>query len=190
MYIEKKFNLPFLKGLSKESIDAHLGLYAGYVKNFNLIHEIVENQSNPEYARREVFRRQGFEFGGIRNHEIYFSSLEGGPVPFSPESELYKKIVTWCGSFDTFLSIFKGLAMTRGVGWAMFGYDSETNSLMQYWVDEQHIGQLPGITLILALDVWEHAFITDFGVAGRKQYIEAFFENLNWSIVEARLATV
>src|SRR3990167_2115601 len=89
---EAKFNIPELKGISKKSIEEHLKLYAGYVTNLNLIHEIVENQDNPEYARREAYRRQGFEFGGMRNHEIYFSHFEDGPKPLATDSQLYKKM--------------------------------------------------------------------------------------------------
>ena len=181
---EKKFNIPALKGISVKTIEEHLKLYAGYVKNLNLINEIAENQSNPEYARRETYRRQGFEFGGMRNHEYYFSHFEGGPKPLSPDSSLCKKIAEWTGSFDSFLKIFKNLATTRGIGWAMLGYDKQTNTLIQYWVDEQHLGHLPDVSPILALDMWEHSFVADYQPSGKKNYIEDFFANLNWQTVE------
>ncbi len=181
---EKKFNIPELKGISQKTIEEHLKLYAGYVKHLNLIHEIVENPANPEYARREAYRRQGFEFGGMRNHEIYFSHFEGGSKPLSTNSPLYKKILEWTGSFDFFLEIFKNLATTRGVGWAMLGYDQVTDALIQYWVDEQHMGHLPGVTPILALDMWEHSYVADYQPSGKKNYIEDFFANINWDTVE------
>lgn len=181
---EKKFNIPELKGISAKTIEEHLKLYAGYVNNLNTIHEIVENQNNPEYARREAYRRQGFEFGGMRNHEIYFSSFEGGSKQLSPESPLYKKIVEWTGSMDFFLQIFKNLATTRGVGWAMLGYDKNTDRLIQYWVDEQHMGHLPEVQIILALDMWEHSFVADYQPSGKKNYVEDFFLNLNWEKIE------
>ena len=181
---EKKFNIPELKGISKKTIEEHLKLYAGYVTNLNLIHEIVENQNNPEYARREAYRRQGFEFGGMRNHEYYFSSFEGGPKPLSEKSELYKKITDWTGSVDLFVQIFKNLATTRGVGWAILGYDKNTDRLIQYWVDEQHLGHLPGVSIVLALDMWEHSFVADYQPSGKKQYVEDFFTNLNWEKIE------
>lgn len=181
---EKKFNIPELKGISKKTIEEHLKLYAGYVTNLNLIHEIVENQSNPEYARREAYRRQGFEFGGMRNHEYYFGSLEGGAKSLAEKSALYKKITDWTGSLETFIQIFKNLATTRGVGWAMLGYDKNTDRLIQYWVDEQHMGHLPGVSIVLALDMWEHSFVADYQPSGKKQYVEDFFQNLNWSVVE------
>ncbi len=186
---ELKFNIPELKGISSKTIEEHLKLYAGYVNSLNLIHEIVENSNNPEYARREAYRRQGFEFGGMRNHEIYFSTLEDGAKPLSTNSQLYKKIVDWTGSFDTFLTIFKNLAMTRGIGWAMLGYDKATDRLIQCWVDEQHMGHLPGVSPILALDMWEHSYVTDYLPSGKKNYVEDFFQNLNWDKVEGNFTS-
>ncbi len=180
----RTFNIPELKGISKKNVEEHLKLYAGYVTNLNTIHEIVENQNNPEYARREAFRRQGFEFGGMRNHEVYFGSFEGGSRSLSPDSPLSKKIVEWCGSFETFLTIFKNLATTRGIGWAMLGYDKTADTMIQYWVDEQHMGHLPGISPILALDMWEHSYVADYQPSGKKNYVEDFFANINWEIIE------
>lgn len=181
---EKKFNIGKLEGISEKTVTEHLKLYAGYVKNLNTIHEIVENQTNPEYARREAYRRQGFEFGGMRNHEYYFSLLENGPKEISPDSALYKKIIETAGSFEVFIQIFKNLTTTRGPGWAMLGYDKQTDKLIQYWVDEQHSGHLPGVAPIIALDMWEHSFYLDYITAEKGKYVEAFFTNLNWSVAE------
>ena len=181
---EKKFNISELKGISAKTIEEHLKLYSGYVKHLNLVHEIVENQNNPEYARRETYRRQAFEFDGMRNHEYYFESLEGGSKPLDENSALYKKIVDWTGTLEKFLEIFKNLATTRGIGWAMLGYDKRTDKLIQYWVDEQHFGHLTGVAPIIALDMWEHSYVADYQPSGKKQYVEDFFSNLNWSKAE------
>lgn len=183
-FIETKFNIPTLKGISTKTVEEHLKLYAGYVTNLNTIHEIVENPNNPEYARREAYRRQGFEFGGMRNHEYYFKSFEGGAKMLPQDSSLYKKIIETAGSFETFLTVFKNLATTRGVGWAMLGYDKNTDRLIQYWVDEQHLGHLPGVSIVLALDMWEHSFVADYLPSGKKQYVEDFFTNINWEVIE------
>lgn len=187
-YTEQKFNIPELAGISKKNIEEHLKLYAGYVKNTNLIAEkIADLQKDSEknaYMIGELQRRFGFEFDGMRNHEYYFESLEGGAHPISEDSELYKKIVEWTGSFDVFMTIFKNLATTRGVGWAMLGFDKKTSTLIQYWVDEQHFGHLTGVTPIIALDLWEHAYVADYQPSGKKQYVEDFFANLNWEKVE------
>jgi Fe-Mn family superoxide dismutase len=183
-YEEKKFNIGTLDGISEKTITEHLKLYSGYVKHLNLIHEIAENSANPEYARREAYRRQGFEFGGMRNHEYYFSLLEGGAIPLNPDSDLAKMIISQVGSIDSLMSAFKNLASTRGPGWAMLGYDKHTNSLIQYWVDEQQMGHLPGIAPIIALDMWEHSYYLDYTPADKAKYVEAFFANLNWSVAE------
>lgn len=183
-FTPKTFNIPKLIGISEKNIEEHLKLYEGYVKHFNLVHEVVENQTIPEYARRETYRRQAFEFDGIRNHEYYFASFEGGPKEISKDSALYKKIVEWTGEFEKFMTIFKNLATTRGVGWAMLGYDKMTDTLIQYWVDEQHFGHLTGVQPIIALDLWEHSYVADYQPSGKKQYVEDFFKNLNWGVIE------
>ncbi len=186
---EKQFTIPELKGISAKTIEEHLKLYAGYVKNANLIGQklgemMQEDAEKFSYAMTETSRRFSFEYNGIRNHEIYFDSLSGGPVPIAEDSELKKEIdATW--GWDVFMQIFKQIAMTRGVGWAMLYWDRKAKRLLPTWVDEQHIGQLQDCALILALDMWEHSFVADYQPSGKKQYIEDFFANLNWSNVEA-----
>jgi superoxide dismutase, Fe-Mn family len=168
---EIKFNIDVLRGISTKTIEEHLKLYAGYVKNINLILE----QENPKI---------GFEFDGMRNHEYYFASLENGSTPLTINSELKKQIEKDFGNFEKWLEKFKTLATTRGTGWAMLYYDPLTKQLLNTWVDEHHLGQLNGCKTILALDMWEHAFVYDYQPSGKKNYIEDFFTNLNWKIIE------
>lgn len=185
---ELKFNIPELKGISAKNIEEHLKLYAGYVKNANLIGEKLgemwtDGPEKHQYEASEIVRRFSFEYNGMRNHEIYFSSLSGRATPLS-DGPLKKKIEETQGSFETWLTIFKMLAMTRGVGWAIMWYDKKANRLLNTWVDEQHLGQLSGCTPILALDMWEHAYVYDYPTSEKKKYVEAFFENLNWEVIE------
>jgi Fe-Mn family superoxide dismutase len=121
----------------------------------------------------------------MRNHEIYFSSLSGGAKPLNPESELAGKIALDCMSVEIFLMGFKNIAMTRGVGWAVLWYDKADDRLLASWVDEQHLGQLNGASMILAIDMWEHAYVYDYPTSEKKKYVEAFFANLNWEVIEA-----
>ena len=169
---EKKFNIPDLKGISKKTIEEHLKLYAGYVKNLN---ETLEGKQD--------IRRLGFEYNGVRNHEIYFSSLEGGAKALQAGS-LKKQIEEDFESFDAWLQVFKSLALTRGVGWAMLYYDRRDKVLINAWIDEQHLGQLQDCALILGLDMWEHSYVADYQPSGKKNYIEDFFANINWETVE------
>lgn len=185
---EVKFNIEELKGISKKNIEEHLKLYAGYVKNTNLIVEKIEEYTTDTeknaYVIGELQRRFSFEFNGMRNHEYYFKSLEGGAKILPANSKLKVAIEKQTPSWDTWLGSFKTLAMTRGVGWAVLYYDKQTKQLMHTWIDEQHMGQLNGLPWILGIDMWEHAFVYDYPTSEKKKYVEAFFENLNWEVIE------
>ena len=177
---EKKFNIPKLKGISDKNVEEHLKLYAGYVKNANLILEKAEDN--------ELQRRFAFEFDGMRNHEYYFAQFEGGSSALDEKSVLKKAIEEEWGDFNMWLNRFKAIALTRGIGWAILYYDHHSKRLLNTWVDEHHLGQLIGLSPILVLDMWEHAYFIDYTPAEKKKYIEAFFGNLNWQSVEQNFA--
>ena len=189
-YQARAFDIPELRDISAKQIELHLGLYSGYVKHVNLIHEQIEDLSGDieknGYAISEMQRRLGFEFGGMRNHEYYFSQFEGGAAELARDGALMKSIEQHWGSFDNWLTRFKNIAATRGVGWAMLYVDRNHQRLIQTWVDEQHVGLLSDLDIILGLDMWEHSYMADYLPAEKKQYIEAFFTNLNWSVIEKR----
>ncbi len=188
-FIAKTFSIPALKGISAKNIEEHLKLYAGYVKNANSIMETYgkyqADQATNSYAMGELGRRFSFEYNGMRNHEVYFSSLEGGASPLADSSPLREAIAEEWGSFDEWLNSFKTMATTtRGIGWAVLWYDKKDDRLLASWIDEQHMGELNGCTMILGLDMWEHSYVADYQPSGKKNYVEDFFANLNWSVVE------
>lgn len=188
MFKEKTFTIPELQGISIKNIEEHLKLYAGYVKHSNLIldhiNELSKDSEKNAYELGELQRRFSFEFDGMRNHEYYFSSLENGPLSLEDASPLKSAIEKEWGSFDVWLARFKSIAMTRGVGWAMLYYDKSSGHLLNAWVEEQHLGHLTGLSPVLALDMWEHAYVYDYPTSEKKKYVEAFFENLNWHTIE------
>ena len=197
-FTEKKFNLGELKGISQKTVEEHLKLYAGYVKNSNLLLQKLEEAtpgmdfSSPSgqgyaYAMSETQRRFGFEYDGMRNHEVYFDSLSDGASPITKDGELEKCIIYLWGSFDNWLARFKAIAMTRGVGWAMLYLDNAEHRLLNAYVEDHQLGQLVGCTPILALDMWEHAFVADYQPSGKKNYVENFFSNLNWKKIEENM---
>ncbi|MDP3661551.1 MAG: Fe-Mn family superoxide dismutase [bacterium] len=192
MFIEQKFNIPPLNGISQKTVEEHLKLYAGYVKHANLvlekIKELKHDVEKNAYALAEVNRRFGFEFNGMRNHEVYFRSLEGGSTTLTASGPVAKAIAERWGSFEVWLTEFKAIALTRGIGWAMLYYDPVSKQFLNAWVDEQHLGQLQNCSLILGLDMWEHSFVYDYQPSGKKQYVEDFFVNLNWEVVEQNFA--
>lgn len=189
-YEAKTFAIPELTGISQETIDLHLGLYQGYVKHVNLINDKIKafgaDPENNSYAIAEMQRRLGFEFGGMRNHEYYFTQFEGGPEALK-DGKLKEMIEKQWGSFENWHKEFVNIAMTRGVGWAMLYIDRSTDQLVHTWVDEQHLGQLADLDIVLALDMWEHSFMRDYLPSAKKDYVTAFFNNLNWDVVAKRV---
>lgn len=185
-YEPKIFNLSMLKDISTKNTEEHLKLYAGYVKNVNEIIErmTILDSAKDAYITGEMFRRFSFEYNGMRNHEIYFDSLSDGAQSLNESSELYTELTKLFGSIENFKKEFTALALTRGIGWAILWYDKKDNRFLASWVDEQHLGQLQGCAPIIALDMWEHAYVYDWPTSEKKKYIEAFFANLNWSKVE------
>jgi Fe-Mn family superoxide dismutase len=183
-YSPKQFNIGELKGISQKTIEEHLKLYEGYVKHTNLILEEIGAKEEVGYAESEMQRRLGFEFNGMKNHEIYFESISDGAKELDKGSKLYKDIEEEWGSFEKWLEKFKALAKTRGVGWAILYFDEKEGRLLNCWVGEQHLGHFSGSTPILALDMWEHSFVADYQPSGKGKYIEDFFTNLNWKKIE------
>ncbi len=185
-FTPKKFDFPDISGISKDTMEVHMKLYEGYVKHANLILEKIETYSadseSNAYALGELQRRFAFEFDGMRNHEYYFSLLEGAPSPLAPESALAQSISKEWGSVDAFMARFKAIALTRGIGWAMLYYDKVTDRLLTQWVDEQHLGHLTGLQPIIALDVWEHAYLLDYKPAEKAQYVDAYLSAMNWTL--------
>jgi len=190
----KTFLIDELVGISGKNIEEHLKLYKGYVSNSNLVlNKIKEYEKDPVenvYILGELHRRFSFEFDGMRNHEYYFASLVGGKKEINSNGELYKAIEKEWGSFEDWLIQYKSISMTRGIGWVILYYDKQSGHLLNQWVDEHHLGQLTGLSPILCLDMWEHAFVYDYPTSEKKKYVEAFFENLNWEVVEENFKRV
>lgn len=193
-YTARAFNLPELKGLSKKQVDVHLALYEGYVKHTNLIMEKIaklkeEDSTENAYIINELRRRLGFEFDGMRMHEYYFEQLEevaSSPASGSPlEDAATKKY----GSWDLFITHIKEVAGTRGIGWVVVYFDPKGRTLHTAFVNDHELGQLAGLPIVLALDLWEHAFMVDYVPAQKNDYVEAFLENLNWDVVERRFVS-
>jgi Fe-Mn family superoxide dismutase len=194
MYTARTFSLPELKGLSKKQIDVHLALYEGYVKHTNLILDKIESlrKEDPEgnaYLMAELRRRFGFEFDGMRMHEYYFEQFEGGMMS-AKEGAFMDAITARYGSWDGFIAHVKEVCGTRGIGWTIVYYDPTAKTMHTAWVNDHEIGQLAGLPVILAIDMWEHAYMVDYVPADKKSYVEAFLENVNWEFVEKRFSDV
>jgi superoxide dismutase, Fe-Mn family len=178
-----------LEGFSDTLLTNHVTLYQGYVKNTNLLLADLTlmlsdgKEGTPEYA--ELKRRLGWEFNGMRLHELYFGNL-GTSKALDEKSPLYKKMVKNFGSFDNWKKDFIATGKMRGIGWVVLYYDPAGDRLMNMWIEQHEANHPAGGAPLLVMDVFEHAYMLDYGLK-KPDYIEAFFRKINWDAVSARL---
>ena len=183
-------NLIGTKGFSDKLLQNHFKLYQGYVANTNKLIDILkklldeEKTGTPEYA--ELKRRFGWEFNGMRLHELYFGNMIKEETKQSKSSKLYKKMTETFGSSQKCEDDFKAVGILRGIGWAVMAYDPIGDKLFNVWINEHDVGHLAGSIPLLVMDVFEHAFVLDYGL-NRADYIKAFINAINWDVVEKRL---
>jgi len=184
-------HLKGLNGISDKTLEIHFKLYAGYVKNTNDLNEkIIElteagKSGSLEYA--ELKRRYGFEYNGMRLHEYYFGNMKAGGGELKKDGPLGKLITETYSSIDVWKNDFFKVGAMRGVGWAILFQDPFTKTLSNHWITLHEEGNIAGFQPILVMDAWEHAFLLDYVPADRPKYIEAFYSNIDWDKVEARL---
>ncbi len=177
-----------MEGFSDALLKMHLTLYQGYVANTNALLEktralLKEGKADgPEYA--ELKRRLGFEFNGMKLHEYYFGNLGGSGV-LPKDNAFYAAIEENFGSFENWKADFIATGRMRGIGWVVLYQDPSTGRLVNTWINEHETGHFVGCVPLLVMDVFEHAYVTDYGL-DRKAYIDAFFKNLNWKVVLQR----
>ncbi len=195
-YEAKEYKLPDLTGLSAKQVEIHLGLYNGYVAHVNKLQDqldiLMQNKEKNAYAIESVRRRIGFEFNGMRMHELYFDQFENGATDEARGGALDEIVSSKFGDFDSFLETFKSTTMTRGVGWTILAIDrkvkdGEVPEAFVLWVADHELGQLGDLNVLLAIDMWEHAYMVDYTPAEKAEYVKAFFKNLNWELVEKRI---
>lgn len=164
MYEPKNFDhLIGMEGFSETMLRNHYTLYQGYVKNVNTLIEAATTD-----------RRFGWEFNGMRLHEMYFENMAKGGAGTAPEALSAK------------LEAFKGVGAMRGIGWAVMYLDPQSGDIFNVWINEHDEGHLAGCVPLLVMDVFEHAYMTDYGIK-RADYIEAFMKSIDWTVVEKRL---
>jgi Fe-Mn family superoxide dismutase len=178
-----------IEGLSEKILTNHFTLYQGYVTNTNKVIETLEQMlkdgktGTPEYA--EIKRRLGWEFNGMRLHEYYFENL-GGKDALDHYGILGKQMSCDFGSYELWEKDFKATGMMRGIGWVVLYEDISNGKLHNFWINEHDLAHPAGCSPILVMDVFEHAFMLDYGLK-KADYIEAFFKNIDWSVAESRL---
>lgn len=178
-----------MEGFSETLLKNHFTLYQGYVTNTNKVLDTLSalaaegKAATPEYA--ELKRRLGWEFNGMRLHEYYFENL-GGKAALAPAGKLGQALASAFGGVDKWEADFKATGAMRGIGWVVLYQDVQSGALCNAWIGEHDVGHLAGCNPVLIMDVFEHAFMIDYGLK-RADYIAAFWKNVNWAAVEARL---
>ena len=191
-YEAKNFDsLLGLTGFSDNMMKNHFTLYNGYVTNTNKITDALMQMTKdgkintPEFA--ELKRRLGGEFNGMRLHELYFENMTKKKTSLSESNSLYKMRVKTFGSGQACHENFVATGSIRGIGWVVMYYDSEGDRLFNVWVNEHDVGHLAGCTPLLIMDVFEHAFMLDYGLK-RADYITAFINAVDWDVVSQRFS--
>ncbi|RJQ24055.1 MAG: superoxide dismutase [Nitrospiraceae bacterium] len=178
-----------MEGFSETLLKNHFTLYQGYVTNTNKVMDSLDQMlkdgktGTPEFA--ELKRRLGWEFNGMRLHEYYFENL-GGKGGIDKDGRLSKKLSDVFGSYEAWEKDFKATGTMRGIGWVALYQDTANGKLINFWINEHDVSHPAGSNLILIMDVFEHAFMLDYGLK-RADYIETFFKNIDWKAAEARL---
>jgi len=195
-YQAREFNLGGLNGISDQTLEMHFKLYEGYVKETNKLSEAiykfiqdgqVDQEEMPAYS--ELTRRLGFEYNGMVLHEYYFDNLKsgGGRGDADRMAQFTKAAESSFGSYEIWKADFVGIGKMRGVGWAICYQNPGNGRLSNHWITLHETGNVAGYDPILVMDVWEHAYLLDYKPAERPKYIEAFFSNIDWTMVENRL---
>lgn len=183
-------HLQGLPGFSEEAVRLHLALYKGYVDHTNLLaermREALRAGTSGALEWKELKRRFAWEFNGMRLHEYYFENLTAHPTSLDPSPLVRRKIEEDFGKYELWEEGCKGTGMIRGVGRVMSAFDIHSGRLFNVWLDEHDAGLLVGTVPLLVMDVFEHAFLTDFGLK-RQDYLDVFFKVIDWKRVEARL---
>ncbi|HNQ31315.1 MAG TPA: superoxide dismutase [Candidatus Woesebacteria bacterium] len=183
-----------MKGISRKTVEEHLKLYTGYVNKYNEINQALSKLSDDDYAKanqsysliRELKVELTFAYGGIVNHELYFGHLGGSGG--APSGKLLMHIEKDFGSFDRYMQDMKATGIAAR-GWVWTAWNQAEKRLFNYLGDAQNTFPVWGATPILAMDTYEHAYFIDFGSA-RAPYIDAFFENVNWTNIEESFETL
>jgi len=183
-----------LDGISKQTMDDHYKLYEGYVKKTNECRRILEEFDYDEVEGNQVYSPlravsvdYTFALLGFKNHELYFGHLGGDGG--EPTGRFAEKVDSeYPGGLDMWQKAVRKAAKAAR-GWVMVGFDLNDGSIFNYLMDTQNLWAVYNMVPVLAIDVYEHAYARDFGAtpAGRGEYVEAFFRNLDWDHVNRQV---
>lgn len=187
MYEKKDYSrLLGTPGFSDALLSDHFALYEGYVKNVNTLLGKLADTGADTQEGAELRRRFGWEWNGMRLHELYFGNIRSGAKRLH-EGALKERLIREYGSIETWEKDFRSVGAMRGIGWVILTEDPENGGLLNTWTNEHDAGHLAGARPVLVMDVFEHAYLRDYGIK-RSEYVDTFMRSIDWSAAENRLS--
>jgi Fe-Mn family superoxide dismutase len=186
IYTPRNFNyiIPKIKGIHPDLMKMHFKLYEGLTHATNKTLQEIEKTKTNSLIYDALKKRLSFFYNGMKLHELFFEAMDSGKneMPENVKSELIKSF----GSVDNWTEDFKKSGEIVDIGFVALVRDRKNNKLMNIFITEFEVGDFIEVDYLLVMDVWEHAYITQFGLDINK-YINVFLKNINWSIVNDRM---
>ncbi len=185
--IEKKFDFQSIKGISSNQLMQHYQLYKNYVQKINQIwSELEQNQfvnPNTTYSPYRALKdAETYALNGVKLHELYFENLGG--TKNIPYGKILKKLIQDFGNYENWKTDLLNAGKSAR-GWVITAYDPIDKKIRNYLCDAHNKGGIWKAYPLLVLDVYEHAYMIDFGIK-RDKYLDIFIQNINWEIIENR----
>lgn len=185
----KSYAFQKVKGISRNQLEQHYELYKGYVNKINEIWGLLgQNKNfgkpNSTYSQMRCLKLgESYAVNGVKLHELYFENMIGGQhTPYGPILQMIQREY---GSYEFFKSRMRDVGLSMR-GWAVLALDLLDYRLHVYGLDSHDKGSVICAVPLLVLDIYEHAYMIEFGI-DRKEYIEVFFKNINWDVVNKRM---
>jgi Fe-Mn family superoxide dismutase len=186
--VDYSYLLGKVKGIDDNLMKTHFKLYEGLVDATNGALAAIEKANSTgvknmvEYS--SIQKQLPLFFNGMRLHELYWDAMCGDNMD-KKDPELVEAINKSFGSYEKWKRNFMSTGDIPAVGFAVLFRDRATGKLYNNWINEFNIGELIGVDILLVMDMWEHAYLCEFGL-NIKKYQETFLKNVNWSVVSER----
>lgn len=189
--------LPYAPGdlephISEEQLSLHHDKHhQGYVTGANANLDKLEKarQEGSDLDMKALLKELSFNIGGHVLHSLFWPNMapagKGGGG--TPGGTLADRIDHEWGSFDRFKAEFsKTASSVEGSGWAALAYCTMTDRPMIMQIEKHNTNVYPTFQILMVLDVWEHAYYVDYR-NNRGQFVDAFWNVVNWDEVDRRL---
>jgi Fe-Mn family superoxide dismutase len=171
-----------VKGIDDNLMKIHFKLYEGLVGATNGALKYINSKNTKNMVEYSAIQKElSLFYNGMRLHELYWGVMCGENMD-KMDSNLEKDINANFGSFNAWKSNFIQTGTIPGVGFAVLCRDKISGMLFNTWINEFNIGEIIGVDILLVMDMWEHAYIAQFGLDLTK-YANVFLSNVNWSVV-------